>query len=241
MRLQAVIFDLDGTLIDSMLLWRQVDTDFLAERGIAVPDDLFEHIPAGNSFINTAQYFQDRFHLSDSVDAIMKQWTRMVSHHYAHSVKLKPGARELLECLNQQGIRIGLGTSNSLELATIVLTATGIWDYFQTAITGCMELRGKPFPDIYLKAAEVLEVEPGHCLVIEDTLSGVMAGKNAGMNVFAIRDEDSQPEWEKIEAIADRMFDDFFQIRQILVSSDLSPIAGIDSFTPGALRESAPT
>ncbi len=216
MKIQAIIFDLDGTLIDSMQLWRQVDIDFLARKGIAVPDDLFDHIPAGNSFIHTAQYFKDRFALEDSVDDIMNQWTEMVRHLYASGVKLKSGARELLNHLRQKEIRIGLGTSNSLELATLVLTANGIWNYFQTAVTGCMQLKGKPFPDIYLKAARDLEVDPSGCLVIEDTYSGVMAGKNAGMKVFGIYDEDSRPDWDRIGQVTDGMFHDFYEMQDYL-------------------------
>ncbi|HRX76789.1 MAG TPA: HAD family phosphatase, partial [Candidatus Cloacimonadota bacterium] len=73
--IKAIIFDLDGTLIDSMGLWRQVDEDFLSSRGITVPPDLFEHLPQGNSFIQTAQYFKDRFSLSESVEQIMQIWT----------------------------------------------------------------------------------------------------------------------------------------------------------------------
>jgi len=218
MKIQAIIFDLDGTLIDSMGLWRQVDTDFLNQRGIAVPDDLFDQIPAGNSFINTAQYFKDRFDLDDSVDEIMQQWTEMVRNHYSNGVTLKAGARELLEYLLQHGIKIGLGTSNSLELATLVLSNHKVWHYFQTAVTGCMQLKGKPFPDIYLHAAQDIGVEPSECLVIEDTYSGVMAGNNAGMRVIAIYDDDSRPDWTRIEQVTEGMFHDFFEIKDYLSS-----------------------
>ena len=93
---KAVIFDMDGTLIDSMQLWRNVDKDFLHSRGLKVPPDLFAELPQGNSFIQTAQYFKDRFGLPDSPESIMQEWTKMVSKHYETDIELKPGAIELL-------------------------------------------------------------------------------------------------------------------------------------------------
>ncbi len=216
MKYKAVIFDLDGTLIDSMQIWRQVDTEFLGSRGIGVPSDLFEHLPMGNSFVQTAQYFKDRFGLKDSVDSIMQEWTQMVTHHYETDIPLKDEAREFIESLVEQKIKVGLGTSNSHFLAQKVLSRNGIWQYFESVVTGEQVKLGKPFPDIYLKAAKELEITPNDCLVIEDTLSGVRAGKAAGMDVFAIFDQDSIEHHEIIKTEADGFYHSFAQIRSIL-------------------------
>ena len=217
MTYQAIIFDLDGTLIDSMQLWRRVDGEFLNKRGIAVPDDLFDHLPSGNSFIQTAQYFLDRFGLSDSVESVMAEWTDMVRRHYANDVPLKPGAGELVRRIAASGIPIGLGTSNSMELATTVLSANGIWQHFHAAVTGDMHLMGKPFPDIYLKCAQALEVPADRCLAIEDTLTGVQAANSAGMRVYAIYDEDSQPQWPQIKELAHRAFQDYHSLSPVVL------------------------
>jgi len=214
MSYQAIIFDLDGTLIDSMLLWRRVDAEFLNKRGIEVPGDLFDHLPSGNSFIQTAQYFIDRFRLPDSVESVMSEWTEMVRWHYTHDVSLKPGAGELVSEIAASNIKIGLGTSNSYELAQTVLSANRIWQHFHCAITGDMHLMGKPWPDIYLKCADALQVPAKNCLAVEDTLTGVQAAKTAGMRTFAIYDEDSQPFWERIKALADEAFMDYRQLGQ---------------------------
>ena len=216
MIIKAVIFDLDGTLIDSMSLWRRVDCEFLGSRNIPVPADLFAHLPAGNSFIQTAQYFKDRFLLPDSVESIMQEWTDMVRHHYETDIELKNGVRELIHLLSAKGIKIGLGTSNSYELAEKVLSQNGIWHYFQTAVTGDMDVLGKPFPDIYLRVADNLHVLPQECIVIEDTLSGVRAGKSAGMTVLAIYDQDSEPEMENIKSAADHFFYDYVALSNTL-------------------------
>ncbi len=216
MNLKAVIFDLDGTLIDSMQLWREVDAEFLGKRGIVVPENLFEDMPHGNSFIQTADYFRNRFNLSDTTESIMQEWTTMVREHYSKTVPLKPGASDLLAWIKEQGLLIGLGTSNSYELAQIVLTSNGIWDYFLTAVTGDMHLKGKPYPDIYQKAAKNLDTSPADCLVIEDTLSGVMAAKAAQMMAFAIYDADAENDREAIIRTADGHYHSFGEIQSAI-------------------------
>ncbi len=209
---KAVIFDLDGTLIDSMQLWRHVDTEFLNSRGIAVPLDLFEHLPHGNSFIQTSRYFKERFGLPDSPESIMQEWTDMVRHHYESDVPLKPGVEKLITELSASHIPMGIGTSNSYELAQKALQHNGVWHYFGCVVTGDLHMKGKPFPDIYLQAARELELDPSQCLVIEDTLSGVQAGKAAGMSVFAIFDEDSIEQQSQIKALADGFFMDYVSL-----------------------------
>ena len=216
MNYKAIIFDLDGTLIESMQIWRQVDAEFLGKRGMEVPKDLFDHLPNGNSFIQTAQYFKDRFGLGESVESIMQEWTDMVTYHYSHDIELKPSAKELVLHLNSVNIPIGLGTSNSLFLAEKVLALNGISEYFSAMVTGEQVAMGKPFPDIYLACAQKLGVLPGDCLAVEDTLSGVRAAKAAGMAVFAVYDEDSKAQQDQIKHEADQYIYDLKEIMDFL-------------------------
>jgi HAD superfamily hydrolase (TIGR01509 family) len=216
MEYKAVIFDLDGTLIDSMQLWRKVDKDFLHKRGISVPRDLFEHLPSGNSFIQTAQYFKDRFSLPDTAEDIMAEWTRKVGWHYEHDVKLKPGAKTLVERLWQLQIPVGLGTSNSRDLAGKVLSQHGIWHYFTSVVTGDMHLMGKPFPDIYQKSAENLQLPAADCLVVEDTLTGIQAARAAGMQAVAIYDEDSEEFHPNMRELADAFVQNYTELSELL-------------------------
>jgi HAD superfamily hydrolase (TIGR01509 family) len=216
-RYKAVIFDLDGTLIDSMGIWRQVDKDFLGKRYIQVPDDLFDHLPLGNSYNQTAQYFKDRFGLEDSVESIMNEWTEAVKWHYRHDIVLKAGVRDVISCLRNMSVPLAIGTSNHDDLAFDVLSLHKLIDSFETIVTGTHDMLGKPFPDIFLKAALKLNIAPEDCIVIEDTLNGIRAAKAAGMYAFAIRDEDSALYWNQIIQEADFFADDYQTIQKHLL------------------------
>lgn len=212
MRIDAVIFDLDGTLIDSMGVWEDVDKVFLGRRNIEVPDDLFEDMSAGNNFQGLALHFKERFALPDSVEEIMEEWTEQVVDYYLHHIPVKEGAVKILQYLKDNSIPMAIGTSNSLFLTESVLNRHEILPYFRHIVTGAEVDCGKPFPDIYLKVAQLLGVSPQFCLVLEDSLQGVQAGKSAGMRVIALRDEFSRREFDLIKAEADHFMDDFQQV-----------------------------
>ncbi|EOD00449.1 HAD family hydrolase [Caldisalinibacter kiritimatiensis] len=210
-KLKAVIFDLDGTIVDSMWIWKQIDIDFLAKRNIDLPDDLQKAIE-GMSFTETAIYFKNRFNLEETVDEIKEEWNDMAYDFYTNKVTLKKGVREFIINLKEKDIKLGIGTSNSRELATQVLKKHDILKYFDTLRTSCEVDKGKPHPDVFLKVAEDLNVEPEDCLVFEDTYAGVLAAKRAGMNVFAVADELSFPYKDEICKLADKYIEDFKDI-----------------------------
>ena len=213
-KLNTVIFDLDGTLIDSMGIWTKVDVEFLKKRNISVPKNLFEDIEGGNSFTEIAAYFKKKFKLPESISEIMNEWTQMVAQHYKTDVKLKAGVRKLLEFLKLKNVKMGIGTSNNEYLTRTVLEANGVLKFFDSIVIGSDKIKGKPFPDIFLRVAEELNAAPEKCLVIEDVLVGVRAAKNAGMKVFAIYDEYSVSEKESIRNIADFYAENFSQIQK---------------------------
>ena len=198
---KAIIFDLDGTLIDSMWMWKQIDIDYLASKGKPFPPNLQETI-SGMSFSETADYFKKTFELEDDLDVIKKCWNDMAYDMYNTRVTLKEGVKEFLEMIKVRGIKTGIATSNSNELAFSVIKRLGIDAYIDEIHTACEVKRGKPSPDIFLFVAETLGVSPSECLVFEDVLRGIIAGRRAGMRVCACFDPASEYEEEEKERIA---------------------------------------
>ena len=205
---KAVIFDLDGTLIDSMFIWVEMDVRFLNKRNIAITDGMFDDLQT-NSFKDMAVYFKNKFALTETIEEIINEWIAEAKHAYNNELKLKPHSLEFIKYLKDNGYKIAIGTSNELSLTQAVLESNNVLGYFDTIVTGCTGLRGKPAPDIYLQVAKNLGVVPEDCLVIEDTFVGVMAAKNAEMKVFAIADRFSMGDKDKMVQNADGYFDDY--------------------------------
>lgn len=210
--IEACIFDLDGTLVDSMWMWKTIDIEYLARFGIELPEDLQTSI-AGMSFSETAVYFKERFGIEDPVDEIKKTWNDMAYDIYCHRVETKPGLRDFLKMLKERGIKTGIATSNSKELLAAVLEALGLYEFFDEIHTACEVEKGKPAPDIYLLVAGKLGADPSKCLVFEDLCVGLTAGKNAGMRTCAVRDDFSEAEWEEKKKLADHYIETYVGVK----------------------------
>ena len=137
------------------------------------------------------------------MEGIKKEWYDMSVDKYTKEVTLKPGVKEFLEMLKEKGIRTGIATSNDRKLVEEFLKARQITHLFDTICTSCEVNKGKPAPDVYLKAAGQLGAEPSACLVFEDVPMGILAGKNAGMRVCAVDDWFSRPRDAKKRELAD--------------------------------------
>ncbi len=185
--IEAIIFDVDGTIADSMWMWKQIDIEYLGRFGIELPPDLQKNIE-GMSFRETAHYFKEHFSISDSVEKMMSDWNAMAANKYRYEIPLKEGVLTFFDECRRRGVYLGIVTSNSAELLGYLLKAHNLENYFDVIITGSDGLKGKPAPDMYLEAAKRLAVSPKKCLVFEDIIPGILAGKSAGMKVCAIDD-----------------------------------------------------
>jgi len=212
--IKAVIFDLDGTLIDSMNVWAKIDFEYLKEFNIEVPKDLHEEI-THLTLTQTANYFKTRFNIKDDVETIIKRWNDMAFYHYSNTIKLKDGVIEYLDYLKSNNIKISLATSNSLTLSEAVLKNNDIYHYFD-AITVTEEVKkSKNNPDVYLLAASKLNVNPENCLVFEDVVQAVKGAKLAGMTVYAIYDEISKDKRDELINNADRYIVNYKELIKI--------------------------
>lgn len=208
---KAVIFDLDGSLMDSMWVWSQIDREYLAGFGIPVPYDLQKAI-GGMSMKETAVYFKERFAIPDSLSKMQADWNEMAREHYRHDVRPKPGVPAFLNQCRKRGIRCGIASSNSEELVREVLQANNLVSFFPVVVTGNEVEHGKPSPDIYLKAAGALQVPPSACLVFEDIPDGIAAAHAAGMTCVAVYDAAAAKQEEEIRAAGDGYIRDFSEV-----------------------------
>ncbi len=208
----ALIFDLDGTLIDSMWVWQAIDVEFLSKYQLQEPDDFYE-VMEGMSYTEVAAYYKKIFpDLPLSVKEIMELWTSMARDKYLHEVPLKPGIKEFLRHAKDLGLKTGIATSNTLELVHGTLKSLEIEAYFDSIHSACEVAAGKPSPDIYLLVSQDLGVEPGRCLVFEDVPNGILAGKRAGMKVCGVEDRFSKELVVKKRTLADYYIQDYRQV-----------------------------
>lgn len=205
---KAVIFDLDGTLVDSMWIWHDIDVEYLGRFGIEYQKDLSPDIE-GMGFSETAAYFKERFKLEDSLDKIKQDWNQMAYDKYINDVPLKEGAYDFIRYCKGNGIKLGIATSNSRELAESVIAVHGLTPLFDCIMTSCDVPKGKPSPDIYLAVAKQLGVETAECLVFEDIVPGILAGKKAGMRVCAVEDAYSASQRNEKVELADYYIEDY--------------------------------
>ena len=209
--IKGAIFDLDGTLVDSMWVWSKIDIDYLESKGHALPENLNSEI-CHLSFTQTANYFKERFSLSDSIDTILKDWNTMAYNHYSENVKLKDGVKEFLDKLKQNNIKIALATSNSVPLLEACLKNNGIYDYFDSITTTDEVSNGKNCPDVYLLAAKKLNVNPKNCIVFEDILPAIKGAKAADMTVIAVSDKHSLNDLDEIINHSDKYINSYFEL-----------------------------
>ncbi|MDD6551237.1 MAG: HAD family phosphatase [Lachnospiraceae bacterium] len=209
--IKAVLFDMDGTLVDSMWMWPQIDKEFLNSRGFEVPADLKDDID-GLSMWDDAIYFKKRFGFKDSEQELIDSWNQMALHHYENDTPLKPGAKEFLEYLKSKKTKRGLVTSNSLVLCEASLKANGVYDDFDTFVTSEDVKHGKPDPEGYLIAARELGVDPSECLVTEDLPAGITAARRAGMKVVSIEDDYSKRVEEEKKQMSDAFISDYREL-----------------------------
>lgn len=201
--IEAAIFDMDGTLIDSMWVWDSIDTIYLKKRNLIIPSNLKSDIE-NLTFLDAAKYFKNKFDLPDSLDEIMNEWNNTAYHEYANNVNLKPFVKEYLLKLKSLNIKLGLATNNCTMLLETVLKKHGIYDLFNAITTTDEVTRGKDYPDIYLLTAKKLEIQPKNCIVFEDILPAVIGAKAAGMKVIGVHDSYAEPQKKAIIEKADR-------------------------------------
>lgn len=183
----AVIFDLDGVLADSELWWNEIDKKLLAEHDVTYRGEYHRDV-LGVSYRVAVEFYKKAFGLSASIEELIRRRGQIAIEFFTNRVELFPSAKATLEELRQMKVQLAVATSSVGASARPFLDRHELTQFFDVIVTGDEIERGKPDPDIYLEAAEKLGIGADACLVIEDALSGIAAGKAAGMRVAAIPD-----------------------------------------------------
>lgn len=200
---KAAIFDLDGTLMDSMGIWGKIDREFFAARGKTCPEG-YQRAVAHKTIVESAIYTKETYGFAESIPEICDIWTAMAKRAYAYEVKPKPYAKEYLAYVKAKGFKIGLASATKRELALACLKANGILDWFDVFLTAAELNTDKSKPTLYLEEAKRLGALPFQTLVFEDILMAIRTAKAAGFKTIGVQDPASAPDAKAIEAEADR-------------------------------------
>jgi len=205
------IFDLDGTLLDSMPIWDNIGAEFLKSNGVTPPLELNQVLRA-MSLEQSAQYFINQFGIRATVEEIMAKISRMVRDHYYYRVPMKPTVPAFLEHLKKNRVRMSIATASEKNHVVAALTRLQAMDYFEFILT-CTELGvGKDDPAIFLTAAQKWGAAPQEVTVFEDALHAIKTTKKAGFYTVGVFDHYAAKETAEIQKICDRYIINFEEL-----------------------------
>lgn len=201
MKIKGAIFDLDGTLLDSMHAWENVARDYILGRGMIPRPGLREAVRP-LSLLQVAEYFRAEYNVPGELQEIMDGVNKVIEGFYFEKAVLKPGAMELLSSLERQGVRMCIATATDRYLVEAALKRNGILSYFSGIIT-CTETGcGKDRPEIFHKALKLLGTAKEETAVFEDAHYAVKTAREAGFWVVGVYDPSSEAFWEQIKSLA---------------------------------------
>lgn len=200
--IKGAIFDVDGTLLDSMEIWEDAGARYLRRVGVE-PEANLSEILYPMTMAEGAEYVKERYHLAFALDEIIQGVLDTVRDFYFYEASLKPGAKELLLWMKKKNIPVAAATASDREHIKAAFERLGIDGYFRRIFT-CSEVgAGKKNPLIYEKAAAYLGAKPGEILVFEDALYALVTAKNAGFCTVGVYDRFSEDEQEELSRRAD--------------------------------------
>lgn len=209
--IKGIIFDADGTLLDSMHIWNELGARYLRKKEIE-PEPHLDKILFSMSLEEGCVYLKKHYHLLDSTEEIAEDIIKIMENFYLYEAKAKNGAKDFLLQMKERNIPMIIATSSDKKMIGLAFQNLGIAEYFADIIT-CTELKtSKRKPDIYLHCAKIIGTKPCNTAVFEDVLHGIKAAKNAGFITYAVEDFSSFDDIAKIKLSADYYINDFTEI-----------------------------
>lgn len=187
-KIKGIIFDMDGTLLDSMPEWKRAAENFLARYGIVPDAEIYDFFMTHPVF-EVGEYLKHRFALHGTAKELAEEINAAVEDAYIHNIQPKPHVLQMLEFLKSKGVKMAVATASDRHLAQAVFRRTGILPYLDGIVT-CSDVgRGKSHPDVYYAAAELLGIEKENTAVMEDALYAAVTAAKAGFFVIGVKED----------------------------------------------------
>ena len=195
MKYKAVIFDMDGVLVDSEPLHISVESNMLIELNIPLKKEMYAQF-AGSTNISMWRTLTDEFKLGNSPEELSAESNRRFIHELINSDRVQPfdGVYNVLSNLKKRGILLALASSSSKDVVETIIDKFDLRQYFKVIVSGSDVQHSKPNPEIFLIASKKLEVSPSYCLVVEDSPNGVKAARLAGMGCIGFESGKDHPD-----------------------------------------------
>jgi sugar-phosphatase len=184
--MQAVIFDMDGTLIDSEPMWKEAEKQVFSSVGVVVSEELSAYTASMTTREVTEFWYGHFPWLGKTLEQVENEVIDRVATLICEKGEAMEGVEEVLNFFQKKKFKIGLSTNAPSRLIPVVLNKLGISKYFHSTSSSEHEAQGKPHPAVYLTTAKKLEVEPSSCIAFEDSLSGIISASQANIKTVAI-------------------------------------------------------
>lgn len=209
---KGYIFDLDGTLLDSLEAWKDVGNTYLKSIGINGDPNL-DSIMENMSLNEGAMYIKEHFSLKQSIEEIIQDVCYIVEERYAHDIMLNDGVKDFLEQCYQKGYQMCVLTASSSRLAKKALQRLEVLHYFQD-VYSCQTIGlSKQNPQCYLETMKRFQTQVEQCIVVEDALYAIQTAKAAGLYVKAIQNKENQKDWQQICQLCDETYVSFKEMK----------------------------
>lgn len=186
MKKKAIIFDMDGVIIDSEPFWQDAQKEALLLEGVSICVEDCERLTMGKRIDEVAKTWCETYHLTLDPKTLEQRILTRLCERISTQGKAMKGFNEILVYFKEAGYKIALATSSTHEVIQVVFDKLALWDGFDVICSAEDEQYGKPHPDVYLSAARELALCPDECIVIEDSFTGLCAAKNAHMTTYLV-------------------------------------------------------